>query len=95
MRDLMLKPTLYRCASLWWVANAADVSDDEGIDPSSRVAISLDQDEPTRYVDDWFSDEEQDPLQVVASAVIGQPDVDVTEEEISAKKRLACGMTAA
>ena len=43
----------------------------------------------------WFSDDEQEPPEVVAAAAVGQPDVDVTEEEISAEKRLAGGMTAA
>ena len=45
--------------------------------------------------DDWFSDDEQEPPKVVAAAAVGQPDVDVTEEEISAEKRLPGGMTAA
>ena len=71
-----------------------DVSDDEGIDSASGVAISPDQDEPTGH-DDWFSDDEQEPPKVVAAAAVGQPDVDVTEEEISAEKRLPGGMTAA
>ena len=65
----------------------ADVSDDEGIDSASCVAISPDQDEPTGH-DDWFSDDEQAPPKVVAAAAVGQPDIDVMEEDISAEKRL-------
>ena len=63
------------------------MSVDEGIDSAGRVAISPDEDEPTEH-DDWFSVDEQEPPKVVAAAV-GQPDIDVTEEEISADKRLA------
>ena len=63
-----------------------DVSDDEGIDSASHVAISPDQDEPTGH-DDWFSDNEQEPPKVVAAGAVGQPDIDVREEEISAEKR--------
>ena len=73
----------------------ADVSDDEGIDSASRVAISPDQDEPTGH-EDWFCDDEQEPPKVVAAAAaVGQPDVDVTKEDISAEKRLPGGMIAA
>ena len=69
--------------------------DYEGIDSARHVAISPDQDERTGH-DDWFSGDEQEPPKVVAAAAaVGQPDVDVTEEEISAKKRLAGDMTAA
>ena len=71
----------------------ADESGDEGIDSTSRVAISPDQDGPTGH-DDWFSDDEQEPPKVVTAAAVGQPDVDVTEE-ISAEKRLPGGMIAA
>ena len=54
----------------------ADVSDDEGIDSASGVAISQDQDEPIGH-DNWFSDDEQEPPKVVAAAAVGQADVDV------------------
>ena len=64
--------------------------DYEGIDSARHVAISPDQDERTGH-DDWFTDDQQEPPKVVAAAA----DVDVTEEEISAKKRLAGDMTAA
>ena len=36
------------------------MSDDDGIDSVSRLAISPDQDEPTGH-DDWFSDDKQEP----------------------------------
>ena len=68
----------------------ANVSDDEGIDSTSCVAISPDQDETSGY-----GSLVQEPPEVVTAAVVAQPDVDVTEEEISAEKRLAGGMTAA
>ena len=70
------------------------VRDYEGIDAARHVAISPDQDERTGH-EEWFSDDEQEPPKVVAAAAVGQPDVDVTEEEISARKRLAGDMTAA
>ena len=73
------------------------VRDCEGIDCARHVAISPDQDERTGH-DDWFSDDQQEHPKVVAAAAaaaVGQPDVDVTEEEISAKKRLAGDMTTA
>ena len=60
----------------------ADVSDDEGIDSASRVAISPDQDEPTGH-DDWFSDDEQAHPKVVAAAAVGQPDI----ESMSRRKK--------
>ena len=41
------------------------------------------------------SDDEQEHPKVVAAATVGQPDVDITEEEISAEKRLPGGMVAA
>ena len=61
MRDLMLTPTFYPALHSDDIFLVADVSDDEGMDSPSRVAISPDQDEPTRH-DDWFSDDEQEPL---------------------------------
>ena len=71
------------------------VRDYEGIDSARHVAISPDQDDRTGH-DDWFSDDQQEPTKVVAAtAAVGQPDVDLTEEEISAKKRLAGDTTAA
>ena len=57
----------------------ADESDDGGIDSTSRVAISPDQDGPTGS-DDWFTGDEQEPSKVIPAAAGGQPDVDVTEE---------------
>ena len=69
--------------------------DYEGIDSARHVVITPDQDERTGH-HNWFSDDQQEPPKVVAAAAaVGQPDVDVTEEEISAKKRLAGDMTAA
>ena len=47
-----------RCDETFLVA---DVSDDGGMDSPSRVATSPDQVEPTTH-DDWFSDDQQEPL---------------------------------
>ena len=74
----------------------SSVRDFEGIDSARHVAISPDQDERPGH-DDWFSDDQQEPPKVVAAvaAAVGQPDVDLKEEEISAKNGLAVDMTAA